>query len=104
MTTEAKRTIPQLRDRLVQIAIDLADFVPAYSREIMQIADETRRRYGGRRARPRAKKLTPELADAIRDLAVRYPDASQQQIATWVKTTSGRVSEALIGKRAEGRK
>lgn len=67
--------------------------------ELRQIAEETKRRFGGRKAKPRLPKLTPELADKIRFMAQRYPNASQQQLATWCGTNPGRVSEALTGKR-----
>ena len=69
----------------------------AIGRELRIIAEETKRRYGGRRAKPRFGKLTPELEAKIRDAAWRFPNASQQQLATLCGTNPGRVSEALTG-------
>lgn len=99
-TMEAKRTIPQLRHRLLQIADDLyQDGLSAVAHELRTIAIETTRRYGGRKAKARFAKLTPEKAAEIRDMARRFPEASNQQLANWCKTNPGRVSEALTGKR-----
>lgn len=99
-TIEAKRTIPQLRDRLIEIAKDLYQSgLNDVADELQQIAEETKRRFGGRKAKPRFAKLTPEKAAEIRAIAQRYPSASHQQLANWCKTNPGRVSEALTGKR-----
>lgn len=100
MSTEAKRTIPELRARLIDLAGLVAQGgMDEIAEEICQIAEETRRRSSGRRAPSKSRRLSPELARAIRSYAMRHPHLSQQEIGNFFGLNAGRVSEAISGKR-----
>jgi chromosome condensin MukBEF complex kleisin-like MukF subunit len=83
------RGIPALRDRLRELAKehDLD--------ELNDIADQMYRRPHTRRAPNRSPKLTPELAQKIRDYAAANPKLHHQDIAEHFGMNHGRVSEAL---------
>lgn len=49
------------------------------------------------KARTRSQKMTPELAERIKEYRRLHPAALQQEIAVHFKVTAGRVSEALNG-------
>lgn len=87
------RTIPEIRTRLHEIAIEHG--IP----ELHELADETKRHYHGRRAPNRNAPLTPEQVDAIKAYAKDHPAAHLSDIAVRFGTNQGRVSEALFGKR-----
>lgn len=53
-----------------------------------------REKYKQRTSRQSAT-MTPELADEIRDYAIRHPNLSTQRIANHFNVNPGRVSEAL---------
>ncbi len=84
-----KRTIPELRDRLREIAEEEG------LEELNDIADELKRRSPVRRAENKSAPLTPELAQLIRDFAEANPDWHQRDIAEEFNVNQGRVSEAL---------
>lgn len=82
--------IPAIRDRLRKLAdehgID----------ELHDLADQMYRKSAGRKRAPmRSPKLTPELAEDIREYAAANPNAHQQDIAEHFGVNHGRVSEAL---------
>ncbi|MEG8219726.1 hypothetical protein OSJ57_03705 [Sphingomonas sp. HH69] len=83
--------IPALRDRLRELAdehgID----------ELHDIADQMYRRSHTRRAPTRSPKLTPDMAQKIREYKAENPNAHQQDIAQVFGVNHGRVSEALEG-------
>lgn len=89
-----QRTIPQIRARLRELAEEHG--IP----ELSELADESVRRFGGRRARVKALKVTPEIEAHIRELAASGT-LTQQEISQRVGVTAGRVSETLFGKRGE---
>jgi predicted metal-dependent phosphoesterase TrpH len=89
-----KRTIPEIRERLRELATEHG--LP----ELRQLAEETIRRPAVRRAPTRNKTPTPELAERIRNYARRHPRAHQQDIAQHFGVNAGRVSEALNRKPA----
>jgi hypothetical protein len=66
--------------------------------ELVELADELKRRSGSRAA-PTSTTMTPELAQEIRDYVKMHPGLSQQAVAEKFKVNHGRVSEALRGKR-----
>jgi hypothetical protein len=98
---QAHPTIPDIRERLHELAAELRDPVGlAYkdiADEIDELADKSYRRFGGRRAKPKRSKLTDELKAQIVACANEHPDWNYDQIARHCGTTSGRVSEALTG-------
>jgi hypothetical protein len=97
---EVKRTIPQIRQRLHEIAVKLRDEegLDAVSREIAELAEETKRIYGNRRAPNQGKPLTASKVAAVRRYAKRYPDASYTEIAYALDIPNiGRISDALTG-------
>lgn len=86
---ENKRTIPEIRDRLRELAeehgID----------ELNHLADELYRRPPTRRAPTRSQPLTPALAAQIRVYFRENPRMHQQEIANYFNVNHGRVSEAI---------
>jgi hypothetical protein len=88
------RTIPQIRSRLHELALELA------CPELADLAEETKRRSSIRRRTPtRHPKLTLEEEQIVRDYAQANPLRSLLEIAADLKTGLGRVSEAIMGKR-----
>ncbi len=83
--------IPALRERLRELAREHG------LDELNDIADQMYRRAHTRRAPTRSPKLTPEMAQQIRDYKAANPDAHQQDIAQIFGVNHGRVSEALEG-------
>lgn len=92
-------TIPEVRQRLADIASRCTD--PSAKRSIRLLLVHMRRRPAAKRADVTSQPMTPDLADAIRRYARRYPSASQLQIAVHYGVNQGRVSEALRGKRGK---
>lgn len=84
-----KRSIPQIRDRLRELAeehgID----------ELDDLADEMYRNPAVKRAKVKSPPLTPELAEEIREYVKGHPDLHQQEVANHFGVNHGRVSEAL---------
>ena len=95
----SKRTIPELREAILEIADYLDEFgdLEVTVAELRQIAEETKRRFGGRKARKKYPKLTHALAKKIRLYADQHPNDSYSEIATAMGVNPGRVSEAMIG-------
>lgn len=88
------RTIPQIRARLLELAFETG------IDELAELARETYRRQGVRRAPVRSPPLTEQQKEAIRAYVRQHPTAHQQDVAQRFGTNHGRVSEALIGKRS----
>jgi hypothetical protein len=84
-----KRGIPEIRDRLRELAdsegLD----------ELHDLADEMHRNSPIRRARPQSAQLTPQLAEEIRIYARKNPRMHQRDIAQRFNVNPGRVSEAM---------
>lgn len=89
------RTIPQIRERLHEIAREhgLA--------ELHLLAEETKRRQHARRAAPRARAVTEELAAQVRAFAAANPNMPNRDVGRHFGIDGGRVSEILHGKRGE---
>jgi hypothetical protein len=89
-------TIPQIRERLIQLAAE--HDLP----ELVDLAEATRRRP---QVKPKApvtsRPLTRGVVIGIRAYAASHPDASQQELAEIFHVNNGRVSEALRGKRED---
>jgi hypothetical protein len=81
--------IPGVRDRLYELADELGE------EELRDLADQLWRKSAKKRAPVRSPKLTPEMAEEIRQYAAANPDAHQQDIAEKFGVNHGRVSEAL---------
>jgi hypothetical protein len=88
-----RRTIPQIRERLHELAKELC------CPELHALAEETKREFHGRIAPVRSKLVSEAVADEIRRTAENHPLMSQQEIALRVGVNAGRVSETLFGKR-----
>lgn len=85
-----KRSIPEIRERLRELAAQTG------MDELRELADEMYRNPPAKtRAPVRSPKLTPKMAQDIRDYAAANPDAHQQDIAEHFGVNHGRVSEAL---------
>jgi hypothetical protein len=89
------RTIPEIRVRLYELAKEHG--IP----ELTQLADETRRRWHGRKAPVRAFGITDEVRANVRAHAAAYPKKPMREIARVFGIDQGRVSEILFGKRGE---
>lgn len=87
------RTIPQIRSRLHELAIELE--LP----ELAELAEETRRQYHGRRAPVRARAVTDTMASRVKEYAEEHPSTPQRDIGQAFGIDGGRVSEILFGKR-----
>jgi hypothetical protein len=83
--------IPAIRDRLRELADE------HNLEELHDLADQMYRKSHTKRAPTRSPKLTPEMAQDIRDYKSANPDAHQQDIAEKFGVNHGRVSEALEG-------
>lgn len=84
-----KRTIPQIRRRLREIA-------DAHGiEELHDLADETYRNSPVARAARRSAPLTPELAEEIRQYHRKNRHLHQRDVAHKFNVNPGRVSEAL---------
>ena len=95
--------IPQARDELMQIVTNLRNGDQgdnAIASDIEKIISEhMHRKTAARRGSRDSTKMTPELASAIRAYAAADPKLSQRAIGEHFNVSSGRVSEALNGKR-----
>jgi hypothetical protein len=78
--------LPEVRKRLYALA-----------KELRRLANETKRRKPLHRAKPRARKMTPNLRRQIRRFVAYNPDMSNRQIGRIFKVDGGRVSEAKRG-------
>lgn len=85
----AKRTIPQVRDRLREIADELG------VEELHELADDMHRNTAVSRAARRSATLTSKLASDIRAFKKKNPKLHQRDIAQKFNVNPGRVSEAL---------
>lgn len=86
--------IPEIRDRLRQLAGELA------CPELDLLASELSRRPVRRRAAPSSAPMTDEMRDAIRAYHRAHPDRPQVDVARVFNVNPGRVSEALNGFRS----
>lgn len=84
-----KRSIPEIRDRLREIANEKG------IEELNDLAEEMIRNSPARRSEIKSRTITPALAQEIRDYAKANPHLSQQEIASHFNVNHGRVSEAL---------
>lgn len=94
--------IPDVRDRMIGLKYQLAHatkLLQTVGIELEKLTIELIRRPVVRKARPTSQSFTPELAQRIRDYAAEHPGVSQNDIAQSFGVNSGRVSEALRGKR-----
>lgn len=89
------RTIPEIRDRMIQMADEHG--LP----ELKELAEQTRRRRPIRRAPSRRKNPDNAEAEHIRAFAASHPRADYQEIASRFGTNIGRISEVLSGKRGD---
>lgn len=94
-------TIPMVRDELTGIADALDSDMPLVAQRIRYLVEQMKRRTATRRAPVRHEPLTETQKEAIRQYALTHPEMHQQDIAELFGTNSGRVSEALRGKRTE---
>jgi hypothetical protein len=93
-----KRTIPEIRRRLFEIAEEVKKYSYNLGEEIEELADETFRASPARRKAPvRHPPLTKEQKAEIVAFAFANPKLHIQDIAEKFNTNSGRVSEALHG-------
>ena len=89
--------IPEIQKRMTVLAEEMQNL----AREMVDLADELKRRKPVKpRAKPSSRKMTPELAQEIRDTAKGFPKMSHAMIAVIHNVNPGRVSEALAGKRS----
>jgi hypothetical protein len=82
-------SVPVVRNRLRELAVELG------CDELEELADQLYRRPAAKRAPNRSPKLTPEMAEEIRQYAADNPTAHNQDIAEHFGVNIGRVSESL---------
>lgn len=87
--TSNSQGIPAVRDRLREIADEYG------IDELHDLADQMYRKSAKRKAPVRSPKLTPEMAQDIRDFAAANPNLHQQDIAEKFGVNHGRISEAI---------
>jgi hypothetical protein len=88
--------IPEVATRLREISQVIKMGYPSEAHELIQLADELRRRSPTLpRAPATSTTMTPELAEEIREFAESNPSTSHQDIAV----VFNRVSEVISGKR-----
>ena len=85
----AKRTIPQIRKRMHELAAELG------VDELHDLAEETRRKPAATHAKSSSTPLTAALAVEIREYYASNPELHQRAIAEHFNVNPGRVSEAL---------
>lgn len=84
-----KRTIPELRVRLLELA-DIHN-IP----ELREIEAEMYRNSPARRSPPVSQPFSPEMAEEIREFAANNPMMSFHEIAAQFEVNPGRISEAM---------
>ena len=87
------RTIPEIRARLHELALEYG--LP----ELSELAEETRRKFHGRRAPVRARAVDEDVAATVKVYAEDHPKMAQREIGQKFGIDGGRVSEILFGKR-----
>jgi len=92
--------IPEVASRMREISSQIQSSFPTEAIELIQLADELRRRSPTLpRAPATSTPMTPELAEEIREFAEANPGTSHQDIAVVFNVNHGRVSEVISGKR-----
>jgi hypothetical protein len=91
-------TIPEIAARMRAIAEKIAPGYPDESRELIELAEETKRR-SSPRAPNSSTPMTPELGDEIREYSEANPAEAQHIVAGKFNVNPGRISETLHGKR-----
>lgn len=86
------KTIPEIRARLHELAEEFG------CRELHELADDTKRRFFGRVARAKAKRITEEMVAEIRHTH-KTSGGHQRDIAKAYGIDQGRVNEILHGYR-----
>jgi hypothetical protein len=90
-------TIPEARERLLAIA---AQIDPALAAEVQRIVKEGMyRRRGVTPTAPKSQRMTKGLAVKIRAMHYNDPSLSGMELAVANGVNTGRVSEAITGKR-----
>lgn len=91
------KTIPQIRKELLDIATTVS---PSAKTKIKALVLQMFRRPYVRRAPNDSVTVTPTLLRTIKSFAIANPTWSYKRIGNKFKVASGRVSEAIAGKRA----
>jgi len=81
-------TIPEIRDELAAI-----------SARLLEIVEELKRRPAIRKSSVKSRAVTPHLNRLIRRYAAAHPDASYEEMAQIHGVNTGRISEAIRGRR-----
>lgn len=95
------KTIPQIRKELLELAsVSQQTGNLSASRKLKSLVKQLYRRKPVRRANKDSVTMTPELTERIRRFAMNNPNMSYKKIGNRFSVASGRVSEAVAGKRA----
>lgn len=97
-----KMSIPQIRERMQALAQEqsaLASRQIEIAHELEELVQHSYRRPAAKHARTQAKRVTPELAERIREFAINNPKMPNREIGRIFGVDGGRVSEALHGVR-----
>lgn len=90
------RSLLEIRPDMFRLANDMDELgYSSWARELRQLAlDTLRARHKPTRAPKRSRKLTRDLAYAIRAFAVLHPDWSNEKIGRQFGVNGGRVTDA----------
>jgi len=91
MRTKPRKTMAEIRQRLYELAKEYR------LDELRQLANMTKRRNFGRKARTEAKPITQNIVNKVRLYDEMHPDISQREIAELHGINQGRVNEILHG-------
>lgn len=94
------KTIPEIRERLHEIADSIRGFHAPEAAELHELAEETKRRSPVRCAKKRIAPMTDTQVAELKAYAAQMPDASYHELSQALGHNTGRISEVLAGKRA----
>lgn len=92
------KTIPEIRKELLELATHLNS--PRLKSKLKSLVKQMYRRPTVRRAATESTPMTPALRSRIRAFAAANPRMSYIKMAPRFRVSTGRISEALAGKRA----
>lgn len=91
------KTIPQVREELLELAETIRN--PKVSKKIKSLVKHMVRRSPVRRSPNRSQPMTKDLSNRIRRVALANPTLDYMQLAKGFRVATGRISEAIAGKR-----
>jgi len=95
---EARRTIPEVREALKAIAVELLPISPDHAKRVAaRVNDMHRRTMKREKADRHQSNITKEMCAAVRRMASNDPKLSQRAIGAHFGIDGGRVNEIING-------